>query len=945
MKNKEPGSPDSREGSGPVICLGLPFENDGARRAYFTEELRKKLRDRKFREIEGFPIGDDEDILRLSDPPYYTACPNPWLGYFIAEWEALKPEHPEIYRYHHRLFTSEVREDINDLIYKSHRHRTNMPHKEIMRYILHYTEPGDIVFDGFCGYGMAGVAAQLCGDRAEVMALGYQVKADGTILREDTGKDGIKKWLPYSTLGVRRAFLNDLSPAATFISYNYNAPVNPASFKREGYRVIDELEKACGWMYETSHYDEQPATINYTVWADLYVCSECSGEVAFVLDTVDGINVQERGTFTCPRCKAKLIKKRLERAWVNKFDAAIGETIRQAKTIPIWINYSVNGLPGRFEKIPDEVDFALISRIEGEDIPYWYPTSRTIEGRESKRYDPMGITHSHHFYTKRNLRLLATLRHMLSDSNMEKQLLCIMGDELENASKMHDIANSRLKFELPRTDGHFGSAIFVPLNQIECCVIPMLRSRIDDVFLYLRKRDEITRQVIFTSSSEKTLLLDDSLDYLIFDLPRGANNHFSKLNTLWEAWLKVLTNNAQETLENQTPETRLEDYRRLMVDCFREAYRLLKPGRWLTVKLSSTKVEVWDCVQAAITEAGFKLSNVSMYDKKEGGFKTVTISAGGRQELVISAYKSGGGFEVRFQDEWRTEKGAWDLVRGLLQELRVMKWRDGLPWYVKERQPRVLFDQIIALYVRNGIPVPISRRQFLIGLTERFLERDGMYFLPDQVAQYDRKRMPADALLELSTYITDEATAIQWLYRFIKEKPQKYTRIYHRFKMRLGFWGQNEPQLHLSDLLKENFLSYDGKGPVPGRILSYFSDNPKERGDMPEEDQPLGKARELWYLPNAKEKADLEKLREDALLKEFEDYEWLKSKLKFFRLEAVLAGFKKAWREGNYGVIVALARKIPKIAIKKEPEMAMWIGLAAKRVTAMQKKLERENDE
>jgi hypothetical protein len=39
-----------------------------------------------------------------------------------------------------------------------------VPHKAIMRYILHYTEPGDIVFDGFCGTGMTGVAAQMCGN-------------------------------------------------------------------------------------------------------------------------------------------------------------------------------------------------------------------------------------------------------------------------------------------------------------------------------------------------------------------------------------------------------------------------------------------------------------------------------------------------------------------------------------------------------------------------------------------------------------------------------------------------------------------------------------------------------------------------------------------------------------------------------------------------------------
>ncbi len=74
----------------PVTCLGMTFENDEARRAHFTEELRKKLQDPEFRKIEGFPIGSDEDILNLSDPPYDTACPNPWITDFIAEWEAQK---------------------------------------------------------------------------------------------------------------------------------------------------------------------------------------------------------------------------------------------------------------------------------------------------------------------------------------------------------------------------------------------------------------------------------------------------------------------------------------------------------------------------------------------------------------------------------------------------------------------------------------------------------------------------------------------------------------------------------------------------------------------------------------------------------------------------------------------------------------------------------------
>ena len=36
-----------------------------------------------------------------------------------------------------------------------------------------------------------------------------------------------------SKLGARQAALNDLSPAATFISYNYNTPVDVVDFERE----------------------------------------------------------------------------------------------------------------------------------------------------------------------------------------------------------------------------------------------------------------------------------------------------------------------------------------------------------------------------------------------------------------------------------------------------------------------------------------------------------------------------------------------------------------------------------------------------------------------------------------------------------------------------------------------------------------------------------------
>ncbi|HRF10743.1 MAG TPA: hypothetical protein PLR37_01220, partial [Candidatus Accumulibacter phosphatis] len=77
---------DEAKPSGPVECLGQTFPSDEARREHFLNLLADKLKDPEFRKIEGFPIGTDEAILAMSDPPYYTACPNPFLEEFVRHY-------------------------------------------------------------------------------------------------------------------------------------------------------------------------------------------------------------------------------------------------------------------------------------------------------------------------------------------------------------------------------------------------------------------------------------------------------------------------------------------------------------------------------------------------------------------------------------------------------------------------------------------------------------------------------------------------------------------------------------------------------------------------------------------------------------------------------------------------------------------------------------------
>jgi len=800
-----------------------------------------------------------------------------------------------------------------------------------MRYILHYTEPGDIVFDGFCGTGMTGVAAQMCGDRDVVVSLGYQVKPDGTILQEETDEDGKKVWRAFSKLGVRRAVLNDLSPVATFIANNYNTPLNLHEFEKEAKRILREVEKECGWMYETKHSDGRKGKINYTVWSDVFVCPECASEIVFWEAAVDKTTWQVNDNFSCSGCGAQLGKRNMDRSWVSHYDERSGDVSKLAKQIPVLIHYKISS--GSFTKEPDENDIRIVEKIANSTIPYWYPTDNLPAG--DKMSDPrgVGIQKASEFYTSRALYNLAKYSDLARASNLNSRLLVNLTSSAIVLSRQYRFRSQG--GSLGAGGGPMNGTLYVPSLLKEIPVTKVIGQHIERMVRVFSSLNKGMNVLQTGSLSYLPDLSDNSIDYLFIDPPFGSNIMYSELNFLWESWLRVRTNAKEEAIENRTQKKGSPEYRQLMADCFSETYRVLKPGRWITVEFSNTKAAVWNSIQTALTEAGFIVANVSSLDKKQGSFNAVTNTTSVKQDLIISAYKPNGGFEERFQKEAQTEEGVWDFVRTHLKYLPVTKRQGILLLMVAERDPRILFDQMIAYYVRKGYPIPISSQEFQVGLAQRFIERDGMYFLPDQVAEYDRKKMTSGELTQMSMFVSDEASAIQWLRLLIKEKPQTFADINPQFMQQLGGWSRNEAQLDLRELLNQNFLCYDGNGMVPTQISNYLSKNWKEfRGIDSKDDRALvAKARDRWYVPDPNKAGDLEKLREKALLKEFEEYRQVKKKLKIFRLEAVRAGFKKAWQERDYAVIVAVADKIPNNVLEEDPKLLMWYDQAVTRMS------------
>jgi len=409
---------------------------------------------------------------------------------------------------------------------------------------------------------------------------------------------------------------------------------------------------------------------------------------------------------------------------------------------------------------------------------------------------------------------------------------------------------------------------------------------------------------------------------------------YSELNFLWEAWLKVFTNNKPEAIENNAQGKGLLEYQGLMTRCFQEYYRVLKPGRWMTVEFHNSKNSVWNAIQEALQHAGFVVADVRTLDKQQGTFKQVTSGGAVKQDLVISAYKPNSGLEARFKIDAGTEEGVWDFIRIHMKQLPVFVPKDGQAEVVAERQNYLLFDRMVAFHVQRGVTVPLSAAEFYQGLVQRFPQREGMYFLSDQVAEYDRKRMTVKEMLQLELFVTDESSAIQWLRQQLTKKPQTGGELKPQFMQEIGGWQKNEKLLEMDELLAQNFLRYDGDGDVPSQIHSYLSTNFKELRNLSKDDPVLqAKAKDRWCVPDPNKAGDLEKLRERALLKEFDEYRESKQRqLKVFRLEAVRAGFKKAWQERDYKIIIEVARKIPEIILQEDPKLLMWYDQALTRI-------------
>ena len=235
--------------------------------------------------------------------------------------------------------TDDIAGGKGSVFYRAHSYHTKVPVEGLTQLIKHYTDPGDVVLDPFCGSGQTGVAAVLTG---------------------------------------RHAVLSDLSPAAVHIARGYTARVDPDCFKQ----VASELLAGLGSL-ELDLYGVPGGRIEYTVWSDLYRCSRCEHEILFWDAAVDHEEGSVLKTLSCPAGHGPFKKTNLH--WL--------------RSQPVQENISLDGQAARLVRPVEATGQG--DRVERADIPHLVPErslgvmARDVAGpaRGSRNRDLGGLLH------------------------------------------------------------------------------------------------------------------------------------------------------------------------------------------------------------------------------------------------------------------------------------------------------------------------------------------------------------------------------------------------------------------------------------------------------------------------------------------------------------------------------------------------------------------------
>jgi DNA modification methylase len=607
-------------------------------------------------------------VLKMPEGYYFGDKPNPNLRAFAELHIKERPYDPETDDYDVPAFDKPIETTKATAIYNMHTYWSKKPHDAIRQYIRHYTKPGDLVLDPFSGSGGTSLAALMEG---------------------------------------RKAIAIDRSPAATFITKNYCTPVDVDELQRAFEELKRKVKPEIDWLYET-RCDRcgGKATTAYTVYSQVFQCPRCLEKVP-LFDCVEVEGETAKGKpkkiNACPQChKRDVVEEISTRA--EKFGA-----------VPVLVSYLCESgcRPARGERRHNDqnkkkreyfekYDISKLREIEAKAIPHWYPPHKMMnvkddskpwgaEWREGRNFRTVA-----ELFTKRNLWALAAIKNAISGlapTMAYDTLLFALNAVLLNCSVMY-------RYRENLKGGFQVGTYYLPQESQIISVGSAFADKVRDLGKAL---SELTiGQSVYVSTQSATDMTEipsNSVDYLFTDPPYAEKVQYGELNFIWEAWLGFETHwHYEEIIVNEVRGKTEADWADMIRHAMAECYRVLKPGRCISLCYHDTSEGTWTLVQDIMAEAGFivEKSDAALYiDTGQKSYNQQVADKVNKRDLVINFRKPKPG-EVTAtvaitgdEDETTFNEKVHQIIRDYI---------GSNPGCTKDR----IYDEVVSRMVRSG---------------------------------------------------------------------------------------------------------------------------------------------------------------------------------------------------------------------------------------------------
>ncbi|MBI5332757.1 MAG: hypothetical protein HZB65_04240 [Candidatus Aenigmarchaeota archaeon] len=596
-------------------------------------------------------------------------------------------------------------------VYKMHRYFARRPFSVFNELIKHYSNPGSIILDPFCGGGVTVVEA----------------------------------------LRLRRKVIGvDLNPMATFITKMEVIDVDlnelEKAFKEIEKNVKDEINK----MYLTTcSRCKKETPIKSIIRSYVVECTKCKNKAA-----ISELKKTKNGIYQCKKCKYPFSSSKSKK---------IG-------FIPVKIEGNCIFCKKEIEKEATDYDIkkAQFYQNKFEEIikkkKLWHPKIKIKDilknwKPEMNRILKKDIQCYHQLFSERNLIALCTIFKeidKIKNKEIKELMLFLFTEVLCWTSKMSNDAGHGWQhhgYWLPDTPyennvWHMFNKNFIAGNSSLMKGKRYSHSEINGFYKEAKNFEELVRKdktcLIINCSSTNISLPDKSIDIIITDPPYGGNVNYIDLSKFWHVWLNGEINRKEEAIVNKHERKTNQIYRNLMFKIFKECYRILKPNRWMVMTFHNKDFAVWNALHLAAHDAGFILS------EEDGMIYQPPIQ---NYTQTLHTRTSGsmlGDFVLSFQKA--EKKPAIKMIEEIEIGNKVRKIAGETIEYHGGAKLSTIYMRLVPFLLNNGLLHKFGEKDITPFLKKDFVEKEGKWYFKENIDENGEVKpieyVPVEARIE-----------------------------------------------------------------------------------------------------------------------------------------------------------------------------------------------------